>query len=186
MQTFHPSHFTKNMMQENNSFWDGGSKTMFFTGLFLGIALAATVGGGYAFSTLVSGRGLGGSTAVVAAAPNAAPTAQPSAQPSAGPVKPVDDKVDHIRGPANAKVTLIEYSDFQCPFCERHEPTMTQILQQYPKDVRLVYRHYPLTQLHPNAQPSRAATTRSGKRMTICSPISRRWARIFLRRWPAN
>lgn len=135
---------------------------MFFTGLFLGIALAATVGGGYAFSTLVSGKGLGGSTPV-AAAPTPTPTVQPTAQPPAGPVKPVDDKVDHVRGPANAKVTLIEYSDFQCPFCERHEPTITQILQTYPQDVRIAYRHYPLTQLHPQAQKSAEASECAAK-----------------------
>lgn len=136
---------------------------MFFTGLFLGVALAATIGGGYAFSTLVSGRGLGGSTAVVAAQPTVQPTAQPSAPVAAGPVKPVDDKVDHVRGPANAKVTLIEYSDFQCPFCDRHEPTMTQVLQQYPNDVRLIYRHYPLTQLHPQAEKAAEASECAAK-----------------------
>lgn len=133
----------------NQSFWDGGSKTMFYTGLFLGIAVTAMLALVFAFGSLFNGK------LPAAAAPTAVVPTQPS-QPSQptnfAPVKEVDDKVDHILGPSNAKVTLIEYSDFQCPFCSRHLPTLKQILSQYPKDVRLVYRHFPLSQIHPQAQ----------------------------------
>ena len=48
------------------------------------------------------------------------------------------------KGPANAKVTIVEFSDFQCPFCSRVNPTMEQIAKQYPNDVRMFFRHNPL------------------------------------------
>ncbi len=79
-----------------------------------------------------------------------------------GTLKPVDAK-DWMEGPANAKVTLVEYSDFQCPFCSRHEPSIVQALKDYPKDVRLVYRQYPLTSLHPEAQKAAEASECAGK-----------------------
>jgi len=54
-------------------------------------------------------------------------------------------------GPANAQVTLVEFSDFQCPYCGQFFPTLKQIEQKYADKVRIVYRQYPLTSLHPNA-----------------------------------
>jgi protein-disulfide isomerase len=57
-----------------------------------------------------------------------------------------------VRGNNNAKVTIIEYSDFQCPFCERAFITMNQILSNYKNQVKLIYKQLPLTSLHPNAK----------------------------------
>jgi protein-disulfide isomerase len=54
-------------------------------------------------------------------------------------------------GPANAAVTLVEFSDFQCPYCGRFFPTLKQVEQGYGDKLRIVYRQYPLTNLHPNA-----------------------------------
>ncbi len=54
------------------------------------------------------------------------------------------------KGPANAKVNIVEFSDFQCPFCSRVVPTVEQILKAYPNDVRIFFRHNPLP-FHPNA-----------------------------------
>ena len=78
-------------------------------------------------------------------------------------MKPVDDKVDHIKGAKNAKVTLIEYSDFECPFCSRHLPALEQALKEFPEDVRLVYRHYPLSAIHPEAQKAAEASECAAK-----------------------
>jgi len=58
---------------------------------------------------------------------------------------------DHIRGNPDAKVSIIEFSDFQCPFCQRLHPTLTRILDEFPEDVNWVYRHFPLTQIHSRA-----------------------------------
>ncbi|KKS64312.1 MAG: hypothetical protein UY14_C0040G0007 [Parcubacteria group bacterium GW2011_GWA1_47_9] len=52
---------------------------------------------------------------------------------------------DHIRGNFSAPVTLVEFSDFQCPFCERIGPTVNKILNDYPDEVRLVYKNFPLS-----------------------------------------
>jgi protein-disulfide isomerase len=59
-------------------------------------------------------------------------------------------------GPANAPVTIVEFSDYQCPFCKRAEGSMKQVLAQYPEQVRLVYRHFPLDG-HKDARPAAEA-----------------------------
>ena len=60
------------------------------------------------------------------------------------------------RGPANAPVEIVEFSDFQCPFCLRAHPTIEQVLKDYGDRVHFVYRHYPLPG-HPNARPAAEA-----------------------------
>ena len=60
------------------------------------------------------------------------------------------------RGPANAPVEIVEFSDFQCPFCLRAHPTVDQVLKTYGDRVRFVYRNYPLP-IHPNARPAAEA-----------------------------
>jgi protein-disulfide isomerase len=61
------------------------------------------------------------------------------------------------RGPSNAPVIIVEFSDFQCPFCARFEPAVASFLAAYPKQVRLVYRNFPLTELNPFAQKAAEA-----------------------------
>jgi protein-disulfide isomerase len=56
------------------------------------------------------------------------------------------------RGPAAARVTLVEFSDFQCVYCAQAEPTVQRVLATYPNDVALVYMNFPLTSIHANAQ----------------------------------
>ncbi|HYB13553.1 MAG TPA: thioredoxin domain-containing protein [Myxococcota bacterium] len=60
------------------------------------------------------------------------------------------------RGPQDAPVTIVEFSDFQCPFCRRAESTVKQVLDRYQDRVRFVYRHFPL-EMHPRAQPAAEA-----------------------------
>ncbi|MBK5295659.1 MAG: thioredoxin domain-containing protein [Vicinamibacteria bacterium] len=62
------------------------------------------------------------------------------------------------RGTSDAKVTVVEFSDFHCPFCKRVQPTLTQLLSKYPNDVKLVYKHMPLDQLHPQARRAAEAS----------------------------
>jgi protein-disulfide isomerase len=60
------------------------------------------------------------------------------------------------QGPSNAPIVMIEFSDFQCPFCQRAEPTVEQVLKTYGNKIRFVYRHFPLPN-HPNARPAAEA-----------------------------
>ena len=64
---------------------------------------------------------------------------------------PVDPRRDHLRGPVNAPVTVVEYGDFECPYCGRAEPAVRELLAGF-GDVRYVWRHLPLTDVHPRAQ----------------------------------
>lgn len=61
---------------------------------------------------------------------------------------------DHIRGPKDAQVFLIEYSDLQCPFCRQFHPTAKQALDAYKGKLAWVYRHFPLDTIHPKARPA--------------------------------
>jgi Na+/H+ antiporter NhaA len=63
----------------------------------------------------------------------------------------VDSERDHIRGPAKATVTLVEYGDFECPYCGRAEQVVRELLREF-GDVRYVWRHLPLNDVHANAQ----------------------------------
>ena len=65
---------------------------------------------------------------------------------------------DHIRGNKNAQITIVEYSDFQCPYCLRFHETMKQIITNYSDDVRWVYRHFPLDSIHPVARKASEAS----------------------------
>jgi Na+/H+ antiporter NhaA len=64
---------------------------------------------------------------------------------------PVDPDRDHIRGPARAPVTIVEYGDFECPYCGQAEPVLRELLTGH-GDVRYVWRHLPLNDVHPHAQ----------------------------------
>jgi protein-disulfide isomerase len=87
------------------------------------------------------------------------PGAQP--QPAAAPPPAVYREVklrsdDPARGPADAKLTVVLFSDFQCPFCGRVEPSLKQLEEAFPGQVRIVWKHQPLP-MHPNARPAALA-----------------------------
>lgn len=65
---------------------------------------------------------------------------------------------DHIRGSADAEIILIEYSDFECPFCASFHPTAQQALDEYGDRIAWVYRHFPLESIHPKARPAANAS----------------------------
>jgi protein-disulfide isomerase len=75
---------------------------------------------------------------------------------------PVVDEDDYIRGNVDAPITIIEYSDFECPFCQRFHPTVQQVLDEYGDQVRWVYRHFPLS-FHANAESAALAAECAGE-----------------------
>ncbi|HEY6475361.1 MAG TPA: thioredoxin domain-containing protein, partial [Polyangia bacterium] len=99
----------------------------------------------------------------------AAPTGAAPAPPPAAPITDDGPPVDRValppdgpsRGPAAAKVTIVEFSDFQCPFCARVNPTLDQIRATYPDDVRIVFRENPLP-FHPHAAEAAEAAVAAG------------------------
>jgi Na+/H+ antiporter NhaA len=75
---------------------------------------------------------------------------------------PVDPDRDHIRGPEESLVTMVEYGDFECPYCGLAEPAVRELLRDY-GEVRYVWRHLPLNDVHPNAQLAAEAAEAAGK-----------------------
>lgn len=63
----------------------------------------------------------------------------------------------HVRGAANATVTLIEFGDFQCPACAAYHPVLKALLERFPDDLELQFHHFPLVSIHPNALPAGVA-----------------------------
>jgi protein-disulfide isomerase len=61
---------------------------------------------------------------------------------------------DHAKGPATAPVTLVEYGDYECPGCGAAYPIVNLVLEHFGPKIRFVFRHFPLTQVHPNAEPA--------------------------------
>jgi protein-disulfide isomerase len=86
--------------------------------------------------------------------------------PSPAPVVATDlsippiDSTDHLLGNPAAPITLVEYSDFDCPFCRNFHPTVERIVAEYGKtgSIAWAYRHFPLTELHPNAKKKAEAS----------------------------
>jgi Na+/H+ antiporter NhaA len=74
---------------------------------------------------------------------------------------PVDPARDHIRGPAEAAVTLVEYGDLECPYCNQAEPVIRELLTDF-GDLRYVWRHLPLDDVHPHARLAAEATEAAG------------------------
>jgi len=67
-------------------------------------------------------------------------------------------------GPENAPITIVEFSDYQCPYCRRwHDEVYQPLLNEYPGQIRLVYRHLPLTSIHPDAFPAAEASMCAGE-----------------------
>lgn len=76
--------------------------------------------------------------------------------------RPIDE-TDHVLGSADAPVTLVEYGDFQCPYCRAAHFYLKNVLATVGDDMCLVFRHMPLTQVHPMAQPAAEASEAAGE-----------------------
>jgi protein-disulfide isomerase len=69
---------------------------------------------------------------------------------------------DHILGPASARVTLVEYGDYECPHCGAAHPIVKEVRRRLGDDLRFAYRHFPLAQTHPHAEPAAEAAEAAG------------------------
>ncbi len=150
-----------------------GPKRSFFFGLALSIMAIATVGffaflfGGDTLSVAasktnsnsVANSGSNSNTAPSAPAPAEVPTV-PS--PTNAVVAEVTD-ADWVKGDRNAPISVIEYSDLECPFCQRVHPTIQQLVDEYDGQVNWVYRHFPLSSLHSKAPREAEATECAGE-----------------------
>lgn len=119
------------------------------------IPIAIVVAGVLIAGAVVFSTG-GGST--TSADPNTANSGEALSGSSAiENVRPVTQD-DHIRGSIDAPVKIVEYSDLECPFCQRFHGTVQQALDEFGDDVAWVYRHFPLTNIHPKAVRSAVAS----------------------------
>ena len=75
---------------------------------------------------------------------------------------PVNSKRDHCLGPDDAPVTLLEYGDYECPFCGRAYMIIKRLKEYFGEQLRFAYRNFPLTQVHPNAQQAAEAAEAAG------------------------
>jgi len=141
-------------MEGSNSFFSGSPKTMFFSGFVAGVAIIAVIAALYLANLSMSDGSqpavAGGNDEVVDEGDTG------DAKPTAGAVPGISED-DHVLGNPKADVVLIEYSDFECPFCSRHIPTMEQIVDEYGDQIALVFRHFPLS-FHQEALPAAVAS----------------------------
>lgn len=137
-------------------------KMVFTMGILVGITIASLAAFIMTFSLLkadLTDNASNTTNSQVVAAANTNTVAAPT--PTAAPTLTVADievtSDDHIRGDVNAPVTLVEYSDFECSYCAAVRPTLEQVLEEFDGQVRLVYRHFPLS-FHTSAQKAGEAS----------------------------
>ncbi|MEZ4518339.1 MAG: peptidylprolyl isomerase [Chloroflexota bacterium] len=153
-------------------------KRITFTLLLIGLMALAACGGAGTAPTLsepeISGTVTSGDVADTADTSGA--TSAPAATEVTDATGSTDDAVEPVSdsdptvvrdtdwsvGPEDAVVTVIEYADFQCPGCAAFTPVLRQLSNEFPDDVRLVYRYFPLNSIHPLAQMSAEAAEAAG------------------------
>ena len=130
-------------------------KDLFLPGAI--VIAALVIGGSFVYATgMKEGNGI---------SERSAATTQRDTDPSPSAVRNNGSTVeftvtrdDHVRGNPDAAITLVEFSDFQCPFCERFHPTAQQALDEYGNDISWIYKHFPLDNIHPQARPAAEAS----------------------------
>ena len=152
-----PLHHTKNFFDSipsKQAFWLGFITAILSLGTVGFILLGGCVLGGDCSINKVNlvdkVNAANGQVKLAAEDGQGAADAIPAPTPTGVPAVTDDD---HIRGNKDAKITIIEYSDIQCPYCARFHPTMQQVMTDYTDSVRWVYRHFPLS-FHPEAIPA--------------------------------
>jgi protein-disulfide isomerase len=140
---------------KRSHFYAGVSVLTFFAGIFIGYLV-------WGVGIL---PGLGETTAAVAQAQGQGEAATLSAPTEEPQYIRYDVPTDgfYARGPADAPITIVEFSDYQCPFCRRwHDEVAQALYAAYPNQIRLVYRNLPLTSIHPDALSAAEAALCAG------------------------
>ncbi len=143
-------------MDSKNEFFSGSPKTMFFSGFIAGIAIFAVITSLYLANLTMNDKGMPAQAEekVEAAVDDIAENNSPELNIEA--ILTISDS-DHILGSKDAEVVLIEYSDFQCPYCGRHAPNLKKLYEELGDDIAIVFRHFPLS-FHANALSAAVAS----------------------------
>ena len=157
---------------------DQSTKKSFLTGILAGLGIFFTIGFFVLLVMFLRQGGISQKVATSAEADSApiventgqAAEAQPSQPTQPAPTPPPAAKAnfaitdaDHIRGDVNAPITIVEFSDYQCPYCSRFHTTMQQVMNDYQGQVRWVYKHFPLDSIHPQARKAAEAAECAGE-----------------------
>lgn len=154
--------------KKENIFSKMSPKTSFFFGLG-GALLIIFVVGFFVLLGVVLNKD-SADTTTTGSAPTAAAPSEPTPRADA-PTAPTPGNIqlaaitdqDWVKGNRDAKVSIVEFSDTECPFCKRFHSTMQRIINEYGDDVNWVYRHFPLASLHPKAPKEAEATECAGE-----------------------
>ena len=147
-------------MSDKNFFDNLNSKSAFWLGAAGGLGVMFVIGFFVLLSILLNqgdGKVAGAKTNVNSPAAAVQQPTQPT-QPTQPAVAPEVTDSDHAIGSENAAITFIEFSDIQCPFCQCFHPTVQQAMDEYPGQIRWVYKHFPLDSIHPMARSAAEAS----------------------------
>lgn len=138
-----------------SSFWM--ASTMVLVGIIIGFSMGKFTGGRATLNEANSLRQAAEAGNLPESLPLASAPKGRITPPTSASLPAIDLKKDHIRGNLNAQIAVVEYSDFECPFCKRVHPTLQKILDVNVDKVMWVYRHFPLD-FHANAQKEAEAS----------------------------
>lgn len=155
----------KSETKKSKSIWNALSpKLAFIAGVLTALVIVLVIGFFVLLNLFLKGKTTLSTPTAGQRPPSVAtaPSAPVPGEPTVIQLSPVTEK-DWARGKNNAKVSVVEFSDLECPFCKRFHPTMKQLIAEYPNDVQWVYRHFPLTSLHSKASKEAEATECAGE-----------------------
>ena len=153
------------MDNEKRTFFQGVSpKFTFVFGLIIGVAVISTVAFFVVLANSMGGESASASNGAAKVADDIVVDTADSFEEEAviADVADIDLSNVHVRGDENAPITIVEYSDIECPYCAKFHETMTQIMADYEGNIKWVWKHYPLS-FHPEAEPAANAAECAGE-----------------------